>query len=501
MNVEDHSARTEVLGKLEALETALRALGSAGSAEVLDSIRRLARSLSKAAGRADLHELSGDAMRLCKSGEDGLKDALAQLLDRAQTVRSQHDEAEETLLVVEDDPGTAMILCAVLASTGRRTEVAETLPEAERLLQARRVSLVVLDLELTAEDGRDFLERLKSNPRTRDIAVLVTTVKESPMTKTECYALGADGYFQKPIDFETLSAAVQSRLRHRFEIRSLVYGDPLTGLLNRVGLTNGFERLIKESNGTSPSLALIDIDRFKQINDENGHATGDHVLVSFAEVLRRTFRETDLLARWGGDEFAILLRATTSEAAAGSVRRALSEFREVQFRGVRRFRATFSAGVAQLEPNEDLDRLTARADGLLYRAKVAGRNRVVTADDPISHAQSRVVAVLEDGALAQAFMTSEVAADYTIEHGDLDELGEVSTLALVIANLGGSIASASRVVEAVRAKSSAPIIGIADARSDEETRELFELDIADLVLLPASPSELIGRARAALRRR
>jgi diguanylate cyclase (GGDEF)-like protein len=119
---------------------------------------------------------------------------------------------------------------------------------------------------------------------------------------------------------------------------------------------------------------MIDIDHFKAINDKEGHAAGDAVLKTLADVIRQNVRKSDVAGRVGGEEFAVLLPETTIEAAAGIAERIRSSAEERGF--------TLSAGVAAVGPEDKLERLMARADAALYTAKRDGRNRVVTATPP-----------------------------------------------------------------------------------------------------------------------
>ncbi len=144
--------------------------------------------------------------------------------------------------------------------------------------------------------------------------------------------------------------------------------DALTGLLNRAGLT----RLLP-TVAYPAAVAVLDLDHFKRVNDRHGHGIGDHVLVRVAETLR-AMRSTEIPARWGGEEFVIVLPATTVDGAVTSmdrVRRRISSAVRVDGEPV-----TFSAGVAPLDSTDDFERAVTAADDALYRAKSAGRDRV-----------------------------------------------------------------------------------------------------------------------------
>jgi diguanylate cyclase (GGDEF)-like protein len=175
----------------------------------------------------------------------------------------------------------------------------------------------------------------------------------------------------------------KDRTVHRYRMAAAT--DPLTGLLNRRGLFEGAESLMasrRRQHMAPISVLLFDLDRFKAINDQSGHATGDAVLQLFAKVARETLRATDIVGRLGGEEFAAVLPSAALEAvvAAERLRAALAAAHIV--RNGRRIAVTVSIGVASGSPTTAIDALITRADDALYRAKENGRNRVEIAADP-----------------------------------------------------------------------------------------------------------------------
>jgi len=158
--------------------------------------------------------------------------------------------------------------------------------------------------------------------------------------------------------------------------------DPLTGALNRKGLDEalGRELSVVRRKSTALCVALLDIDNFKKINDERGHSTGDEALAHLATVARQCMRPQDTLARYGGEEFVILLPDTVLDHGIEAMVRLQRELTKQFFMaGTEKVLITFSAGVAQLEPEEDGDAALRRADKAMYTAKRAGKNRVLGA--------------------------------------------------------------------------------------------------------------------------
>ncbi|WP_457582552.1 GGDEF domain-containing protein [Ensifer canadensis] len=166
--------------------------------------------------------------------------------------------------------------------------------------------------------------------------------------------------------------------------------DPLTGVFNRRGLQERVAGLFR-SAGAPLSLILCDIDHFKSINDAHGHAAGDRVLTTFAGLLRESVRDADIVARIGGEEFAILLPALDVDAAmavAESIRERLAMHRFPVLGATESVTATF--GLAQRHSSERFEALSVRTDARLYRAKREGRDRVVATDTPLPAGSAEV---------------------------------------------------------------------------------------------------------------
>lgn len=184
----------------------------------------------------------------------------------------------------------------------------------------------------------------------------------------------------RALEFEAKARQLESELE---DVSALVCSDPLTGALNRRGLADStsveFARATRD--GTQLSLAVLDLDNFKKLNDSLGHAAGDEALKHLAAVLRKTLRPTDVTARYGGEEFVIVLPDTNVNEAANimmRVQRGLT--RSLFMHGNDKLLITFSAGVAAWDGTENEAALVARADEAMYQAKQTGKNRVVVAE-------------------------------------------------------------------------------------------------------------------------
>jgi diguanylate cyclase len=185
---------------------------------------------------------------------------------------------------------------------------------------------------------------------------------------------------QEVQEAEARIVELESKLEQMSE---LVREDQLTGSLNRRGLEDVFDREMARSARRSAPLciAMLDLDDFKRLNDTYGHAAGDQALIHVVRVIKDTLRSMDVIARFGGEEFMIVLPETPLDEAIHTVTRVQRELtKRIFMHDNQRLLLTFSAGVAMRAPNEDQQALIKRADDALYKAKKAGKNRVVAAD-------------------------------------------------------------------------------------------------------------------------
>ena len=282
------------------------------------------------------------------------------------------------VLIVEDDDAIRVLLRAVLAERGY--EVLECVDGSTAFEQARdeRPDVVLLDLGLPAVDGLTVLDLLKQDARTRDVPVLVVTAWDSGELVARALGAGAVDYVRKPFHVAELSARVESVVRTRArhaELEMLASIDALTGVMNRRGIDAELERRTAANQRTDSALSvlMVDIDRFKAINDNFGHVMGDEVLRAVAVRLRRQLRGGDVVARWGGEEFAVV----ASIADPGHAEQLGERLRAVVAAApIGDIDVTVSVGVAVWDTREDAARVVERADGALYRAKADGRDQV-----------------------------------------------------------------------------------------------------------------------------
>ena len=369
-----------LLVRVSALESAARALEEEkpGADE---SVRRLIQSIAGLTRKYDVPEIREALGAAAEAASSDLPAAVTCLAGVLRELAARARTQKLVILVIDDDPDVTELLQLRLSEPNRDVLVASTITEAARLISERSLSLILLDLHLPDTDGRNLLLSLREDPVTASIPIVVITADTNPEHQDECLGLGADEYFRKPFDLESLAVAVSTRLRRSAEISSESHRDALTGLANRRALAIEFDRARKHaSQGETPiTVAMLDLDHFKEINDTYGHVAGDEVLKRLASVLPRVLRGSDFVCRWGGEEFVLVLPETDEAQAAIVVEKVLAALRSERFgEDGSGFQVTLSAGVAAVPPDASLDDVVAEADRRLYRAKSAGRNRVVS---------------------------------------------------------------------------------------------------------------------------
>jgi diguanylate cyclase (GGDEF)-like protein len=285
------------------------------------------------------------------------------------------------VLVVEDDLTIRQLIRAVLTGHGHAvSEVGDGLAALEAA-QRDRPDVVLLDIGLPGQDGFAVLAELKKDTDLHAIPVLMVTAWDDIERVSRALNGGAHDYVRKPFAATELAARVEAALRvktttdaladSRAQLTELALHDPLTGLSNRRALENALDRALQPM--ATASVILADIDRFSTINNEHGHDAGDAALRGIARRLRTRARASDIVGRWGGEEFLVLVSDTDlggAGALAEDLRVGLAE-RPVAGLGV-----TASFGVAAYDGRESAAELVARADAALYEAKREGRNAV-----------------------------------------------------------------------------------------------------------------------------
>jgi two-component system cell cycle response regulator len=295
-------------------------------------------------------------------------------------------------LVVDDWDLGAQTIQEALARDGIIAGRARTGAEAMELSAAIPFDLIVLSLSLIEEDPLKLASCLRAADATHEIPVLLIAEPEERDNILRGFDLGANDWLILPLDENELRARARNQIRRKFyqdRLRAdlgtaleMALIDPLTGLYNQRYLMRHLRGLMEGGKNRDLGVLMIDVDHFKTVNDEFGHATGDQALRAIADVLRGSTRVFDSLARYGGEEFVVVMPGSALDDALQAAERLRSAVEAAPFSWApgRNCRLTVSVGVATTEHHSGTpEALLRAADQALYAAKRAGRNRVEVA--------------------------------------------------------------------------------------------------------------------------
>jgi diguanylate cyclase (GGDEF)-like protein len=316
-----------------------------------------------------------------------------------------------TVLIVDDNPHNLQVLAEVVGSEACDCVLATTAAQALAFVAAERPDLILLDVMMPDMDGYQVCGQIKADSLLREVPIIFLTAKTEPADILQGFDAGAVDYVVKPFNAAELRARVRTHLELKrahdrlaavnaelvhanqliqqrnaqlteattaLELASSV--DPLTGLLNRRSMLQRLEKEVARSRRTQRvfSLLLGDLDYFKEVNDQHGHDCGDTVLARVSERLGAGLRAIDAVARWGGEEFLVLLSETGLEGALGVAERIRLRIALAPIpHGTVSVAITMTLGVAAHHPEAPIEETIRCADRALYDGKQRGRNCVV----------------------------------------------------------------------------------------------------------------------------
>lgn len=287
------------------------------------------------------------------------------------------------ILIVDDDPTITHLVAESLEQNGFEAIVCHDLVTAEQQLRLVQPDLIVLDIILPQESGIEFCRKIRSDPQWRIVPVIFLSVKDQLQDKLAGFSTGADDYICKPFKVEELIARIRAILNRINICHDLIWRDELTHVYNRRYLQQRLkeERSLYRSSGKGFSLAMIDLDFFKEINDRYGHIVGDETLQCLVDKLIANLRTSDVICRYGGEEFVIIMPDTSKAEAHSILDRVLHLIGQTPLdlpKSKRKIGITISGGCVHFPQNgANETELLKAADTALYTAKKNGRNQFV----------------------------------------------------------------------------------------------------------------------------
>ena len=297
-----------------------------------------------------------------------------------------------TILAVDDAKDSLMLIEFDLKEAGYQVITAESGDDALSILQNTSVSLILLDMYMPGISGLTALQKIKSQSVLENIPVIMLSASDDEQQIVAALELGADDYVTKPYIPNVLLARIRNSLRlmeKTLQLEALARTDFLTKVNNRRSFQDLVSKTISQTkrNENIISMAMFDLDFFKQVNDTHGHEAGDKALIDFAKILKETFRDYDIIGRVGGEEFAVCMPNTDINEAFNACercRKALAaHLVSIEYEGrTSQLSLSVSIGVTSAQGLLiDYNELMREADHGLYKAKENGRNQTVIEGD------------------------------------------------------------------------------------------------------------------------
>ena len=349
----------QVLGLKESLGAALRVIYYADKDDFETRLKAV-----RAGGEA-FFQLPVDAYRLA---------------EKVDALFGEREAEPYRVLIMDDDPEQVAFNSEVLSRAGMVTTTATEPARLIPLLVETKPDIMLMDMYMPGCTGPELAGIVRQHEAFASIPIIFLSVERDLEKQISAIRRGGDEFLEKPIKPEHLVSSVAMRAERMRAIRFYMERDYLTGLLNHSTMTErlGNEVLRARRSGAMISFAKIDVDRFREVNERYGHLTGDHILRSLSRLLTERLRRTDIIGRYGGEEFGAILPGADSRCAV----RLVDEMRESFARLSHRFESasftmTFSAGIASYPDFVGQADIIDAADRALRKAKDRGRNCVV----------------------------------------------------------------------------------------------------------------------------
>lgn len=283
------------------------------------------------------------------------------------------------ILLVDDQDSILEYYSTVLAAAGMKVDISDNPLDVLDRIEKQRPDLIILDINMPIVRGNELAAVIRQFPEYQSIPILFFSGDTDTVQKTELLEIGSDDLLQKGMPIAELVRQIKSRVDRAKILSSFMYEDSLTGLLNHAQIQLAAEKnyALAKRYQRLCSLVMIDLDNFKSINDTWGHQTGDKVLKAFSQLLQQRLRSSDIIGRYGGEEFMLVLPETNVTDAGAVVNEIRKMFQNIEFyEGTEKFQLSFSAGVSEVSHCKSVSDQIRKADEALYRAKSSGKNKV-----------------------------------------------------------------------------------------------------------------------------
>ena len=300
-----------------------------------------------------------------------------------KNIRGSSSSAPYRVLLIEDSRFQATFFARKLQNVGMDTRILIDPLQINTTLDEFSPDLILLDMYMPVATGMELAKVIRQIDTYISIPIVFLSAETDKEKQLEAMKFGGDDFLDKSIKPDHLISTISTRVARYRELRALMMRDGLTGLLNHTTIKERLEQEILRADRNSFPLSyiMLDIDHFKNVNDTYGHPAGDRVLKSLSQLLTQRLRRTDIIGRYGGEEFAIILPNTAINNALVVMEELRNSFENIRHRAnEEEFSVTFSCGIASFARFKTASDLNEAADKALYIAKNEGRNQTICAD-------------------------------------------------------------------------------------------------------------------------
>ncbi len=306
---------------------------------------------------------------------------IVSLVDKLDALDRTHSNPQSPrVLIIEDQYTVASYYQMVMRMSGIEAQIATQSSAVLEHVREFHPDLILMDTFMSDMNTADLARVIRQINDFVSIPIIFLSSEDDFGKRIEALNLGGDDFLVKPIKASHLKAVVQSRLERSKILRSYMVRDSLTNLLNHTAFRNTLAQEVNRGKrqNTYLSLAMLDIDHFKMVNDTYGHAAGDSVLKGLSRLLKQRLRNYDIVGRYGGDELVALLIDCDEEKALKIMEEIRIHFSEIVFYpdNQKPLYLTFSCGISTFPRFQTAEELSDAADQALYSSKAAGRNQI-----------------------------------------------------------------------------------------------------------------------------
>lgn len=311
---------------------------------------------------------------------------IGNLIDKLDALTSPLPPAPYRVLIVDDSESITTYYSTILEQAGMEVKAVNDPFKVMESLVEFVPDLILLDIYMPECNGMEVAKVIRQLDAFVGIPIVFLSAEGNLDKQLVAMGLGGDDFLTKPVEPQHLISSINNRIKRSLILRSFMVRDSLTGLLNHTAIKEQLASEVAQAKrqGKPLAFAMIDIDHFKNVNDTYGHPVGDRVIKSLARLLKQRLREMDIVGRYGGEEFAVILGNTDGKTAAevlDAIRKDFSQLRHLADK--KEFSVTFSCGIADVSLCDNAIDLCDTADKALYKAKTAQRNQVVLAEDSV----------------------------------------------------------------------------------------------------------------------